>query len=137
VRGADLLFCPMHDLPQGGSALIVPGKTYEYIAAGRPILAAMPAGDARELVRSSGSGRVCGPTDVAAMRTIIGDELAALRHARGPLPVDQEILQRYARPQLAAALARLLDEVTTAPRPLGRITPRAETPTAGAGGRSA
>ena len=55
VRCADLLFCPMHDLPQGGSALIVPGKTYEYIAAGRPILAAMPAGDARELVRAAGT----------------------------------------------------------------------------------
>jgi glycosyltransferase involved in cell wall biosynthesis len=136
VRGADLLFCPMHDLPRGGSALIVPGKTYEYLAAGRPILAAMPPGDARELVRASASGRVCDPTDVAAMRTIIGDELEALRTGRGPLPVDQEILYRHARPQLAAAFARLLDEIT-APRPLGRITPRAETPTAGAGGPGA
>jgi glycosyltransferase involved in cell wall biosynthesis len=136
VRGADLLFCPMHDLPRGGSALIVPGKTYEYLAAGRPILAAMPPGDARELVRASASGRVCDPTDVAAMRTIIGDELEALRRGRGPLSVDQEILYRHARPQLAAAFARLLDEIT-APRPLGRITPRAETPTAGAGGPGA
>ena len=136
VRGADLLFCPMHDLPAGGSALIVPGKTYEYIAAGRPILAAMPPGDARELVRASGSGRVCDPTDVAAMRTIIADELAALRDGRDPLPVDQEILHRYARPQLTAELARVLDAVTAAPRPLGQTTPRAETPAARAGGRS-
>ena len=63
VRGADLLFCPMHDLPRGGSALIVPGKTYEYLAAGRPILAAMPPGDARELVRASGTaGSAIRPT---------------------------------------------------------------------------
>jgi glycosyltransferase involved in cell wall biosynthesis len=136
VRGADLLFCPMHDLPAGGSALIVPGKTYEYIAAGRPILAAMPAGDARELVRTSGTGRVCSPTDVAAMRTIIGEELEALRNGRDPLPVDQEILHRHARPQIAAELARVLDAVTAARRPLGQTTPRVETPAAGAGGRS-
>ena len=137
VRGADLLFCPMHDLPQGGSALIVPGKTYEYIAAGRPILAAMPAGDARELVRATGSGRVCDPTDVAAMRTIIGDELEAQRNGRGPLagrPGDPPALRASAARGRARAAARRGHD---APRPPGRITPRAETPTAGAGGRSA
>ena len=122
--------CPPAD------ALIVPGKTYEYIAAGRPILAAMPPGDARELVRASGTGRVCDPTDVAAMRTVISDQLDALRNGREPSPVDPEILRRYARPQLTAELARVLDTVTTASRPLGQNTPRAETPAAGAGGRS-
>ena len=40
MRGADLLFLPMQDLPHGVRATIVPGKTYEYLAAGRPILAA-------------------------------------------------------------------------------------------------
>jgi glycosyltransferase involved in cell wall biosynthesis len=137
VRGADLLFCPMHDLPRGGQALIVPGKTYEYIATGRPILGAMPAGDARELVRAAGTGRVCDPTDVAAMRTIIGEELGAQRSGHDNTPVDQGMLRRYARPQLTAALARLLDEVVAAPRPQGRITLRAATPAAGAGGGGA
>jgi glycosyltransferase involved in cell wall biosynthesis len=137
VRGADLLFCPMHDLPAGGSALIVPGKLYEYLAAARPILAAMPPGDARDLAQAAGTGRVCAPTDVPAMRQIICDELAALRCGRVPRTVDRELLQRYARPQLAAALARLLDDVTRTRRSLGQITPRAEAPAAGRGGRSA
>lgn len=137
VRGADLLFCPMHDLPAGGHALIVPGKTYEYLAAARPILAAMPPGDARELVQAGGTGRVCAPADVAAMRKIVSEELAALRSGRGQVQVDQELLAWYARPELAARLARLLDDVTTSRRPAGRITPRAGEPTAGAGGRSA
>ena len=137
VRGADLLFCPMHDLPAGGSALIVPGKAYEYLAAGRPILAAMPPGDARELVRAAGTGLVCGPSDAAGMRRIVSEELAALRSGGAPLAVDHDLLGRYTRPYLAARLASLLDDVTTAHRPLGRTTLRAEAPTAGAGGRSA
>jgi hypothetical protein len=125
----------MHDLPAGGSALIVPGKLYEYLASERPILAAMPPGDARDLARAAGTGRVCAPTDVAGMRQIICDELESLRGGRVSPPVDPELLHRYARPQLAAALARLLDDVTHTRQSLGRITPR--TTPAGQGGRSA
>ena len=47
VRSADLLLLPMQDLPAGTRAGLVPGKTYEYLASGRPILAAVPEGDAR------------------------------------------------------------------------------------------
>ena len=50
LSSADLLFLPMHDLPKGARATIVPGKTYEYLASGRPILAAVPDGDARDLL---------------------------------------------------------------------------------------
>ena len=137
VRGADLLFCPMHDLPSGGSALIVPGKTYEYLASGRPVLAAMPPGDARDLVRAAGTGLVCGPGDVAGLRRIVTEQLAALRRRETAPQVDRELLLRYTRPHLAAKLAALLDDVSTPHRPLGRPTPRAEMPAAGAGGRSA
>jgi glycosyltransferase involved in cell wall biosynthesis len=137
VRGADLLFCPMHELPEGGSALIVPGKTYEYLAAARPILAAMPPGDARDLVLEAGTGRVCAPSDVAGMRRIIADEFAAMQAGRAPQAVAQALLARYTRPNLASRLAGLLDDVTSTRRPLGRPTLQAETPTAGAGGRSA
>ena len=42
ISSADLLFLPMHELPEGTSARIVPCKTYEYLASGRPVLAAVP-----------------------------------------------------------------------------------------------
>ncbi len=47
IVSADLLFLPMHSLR--GRAGLVPAKTYEYLGSGRPILAAVPDGDAREL----------------------------------------------------------------------------------------
>ena len=50
LRSADLLFLPMHDLPEGRRATIVPGKTYEYLASRRLILAVVPDGDARDLL---------------------------------------------------------------------------------------
>ena len=50
MRSADLLFLPMHDLPPGTRASLIPYKTYEYLAAGRPILAAVPDGDVRDML---------------------------------------------------------------------------------------
>jgi hypothetical protein len=55
IRLADLLFLPMRDLPPGVRVTIVPGKTYEYLASRRPILAAVSDGDARDLLESGGA----------------------------------------------------------------------------------
>jgi len=71
VRAADLLFLPMPDLPAGRRSRIVPGKTYEYIAAARPILAAVPEGDAKDFVTSCGMGLTCKPGDVQGMVSIL------------------------------------------------------------------
>ena len=43
---------------------IVPGKTYEYLAARRAILAAVPEGDAKDYVARAGNAQVCEPADV-------------------------------------------------------------------------
>jgi glycosyltransferase involved in cell wall biosynthesis len=61
-------------LPEaGGRGRTVPsGKIYEYIAAERPILAAVPTdGVAAELVRRAGAGVVVAPDDIAALRSAI------------------------------------------------------------------
>src|SRR5205823_1977284 len=67
IRTADLLFLPMHNLPAGKRSRIVPGKTYEYMATGRPILAAVPEGDARDYLEKSGTAFICKPDDVDHM----------------------------------------------------------------------
>jgi hypothetical protein len=40
IRTADLLFLPMHNLPSGTRSRIVPGKSYEYMAAEREVQSA-------------------------------------------------------------------------------------------------
>ena len=110
LRSADLLFLPMHDLPPGRRSSIVPGKTYEYLASGRPILAAVPPGDARDLLRRAGA-LVCAPSDSGAMADAIEGE--ARRGVQGPRRSDPDpnLLAGYERRHLARRLASVLDAV--------------------------
>jgi glycosyltransferase involved in cell wall biosynthesis len=112
MRSADLLFLPMHDLPPGMRARIVPGKTYEYLATGRPILAAVPDGDARDLLARAGGVTLCRPSDAAAMARAIAARIDDGGGARDMAP-----LRRFERSALTAELAGLFDRV------LGRRVP--------------
>jgi glycosyltransferase involved in cell wall biosynthesis len=92
---------------------VLSGKVFEYIAAGRPILAVVPPdGAAAQLIRETGSGVVAPPDDVEAIKSALV-ELHA-RFADGGLPSvelsahDEERLSRRARVE---EMAQLLEEV--------------------------
>ena len=109
TRSADLLFLPMQKLPPGRRSTTVPGKTYEYIASGRPILAAVPEGDARDILRATGTAQICDPDDTHAMTEAIG---SAFKHwERGdPAPTpDPAVVARYDRRRIAGIFAETFD----------------------------
>jgi glycosyltransferase involved in cell wall biosynthesis len=88
---------------------VLSGKVFEYIAAGRPILAVVPPdGAAAELIRETGSGFVVAPDDVEGIRAALV-ELHA-RFTNGGLSGvelakrDEERLSRRARVEEMAAL---------------------------------
>jgi glycosyltransferase involved in cell wall biosynthesis len=114
VRSAGLLFLPMYDLPPGRRARIVPGKAYEYLASGRPILAAIPDGDARDLMEASEGVHVCRPTDVDGMAAAIRRELDRPEDQRAQTVDRGELLAPYERRRLTARLAATFDEVLAA-----------------------
>lgn len=111
LRSADLLFLPMHDLPAGRRATIVPGKTYEYLAARRPILAAVPDGDARDLLAHTPTATLCRPADVDAIAAAIRAGIE--RKERGaPLPdPPRRLLEQFERSRLSGRLAAVFDGV--------------------------
>lgn len=111
MRSADLLFLPMHDLPEGGRAGIVPCKTYEYLASGRPILAAVPNGDVRDLLSEAGNAFLCRPSDVHGLRRIIAEQLERFWSGRpAPMP-DPAVLARFEPRKLVQQLAHVFDAV--------------------------
>jgi glycosyltransferase involved in cell wall biosynthesis len=112
VRTADLLFLPMHDLPVGVRATVVPGKTYEYIASGRPILAAVPDGDARDLLAATGTAALCRPKDSNAMATAIIETYERSRAGHPGQSPNEGVLRRHEYRSLAGELAAVFDRLT-------------------------
>lgn len=110
MRSADLLFLPMQDLPPGRRSSTVPGKTYEYLAAGRPILGAVPEGDTRDILKRAGHS-VCGPGDTEA----IADAISVAARTLGDdavLPHDYwEVVHRFERRELARRLVEVVEQV--------------------------
>lgn len=84
------------------------GKLFEYLAAGRPILALATANEAQRIVTLTGTGLTVAPTDeeaiVGALRDIAGGALA-----RGYRPRRGE-LERFTYPGPAQAVAELVEQ---------------------------
>jgi glycosyltransferase involved in cell wall biosynthesis len=90
---------------------VLSGKVFEYLAAGRPILAVVPPdGAAADLIRETGAGVVVAPDDVAGIRAAL-EELHG-RFVNGGLEAvqlsaqDRDRLSRRARVEELAELLR-------------------------------
>jgi glycosyltransferase involved in cell wall biosynthesis len=109
MQSADLLYLPMQGLPPGTRATIVPGKTYEYLASGTAILAAVPEGDARDLLTEAGKTWAVPPGD----RSAIGAAIVAAAQGSEPERPERSptVLLRYERRHLTSRLAATLELV--------------------------
>jgi glycosyltransferase involved in cell wall biosynthesis len=101
-------------LPEAGGrgTGVIPGKVFEYVAAERPILAAVPPGGAAaKLIDEIGAGIVAPVDDVDALRAALV-ELHA-RWKRGELSVElaPDVRERLSRRARVAELAELVQEL--------------------------
>ncbi len=90
----------------GGDATSVPGKVYEYLALGRPVLSLTEGGATERLLGRLGADRFCGrigdPASIAA-------SLDRLREEPWPAPLGETELAPYTRRTVAERMAQLLD----------------------------
>jgi glycosyltransferase involved in cell wall biosynthesis len=102
-------------LPEaGGRGKTVPsGKIFEYLAAERPILAAVPPdGVAAQLVREAGAGIVVPPDDVDSISTALDGLVKRWRAgALDGSPLDPELRERLSRRTRTRELAELLESL--------------------------
>jgi len=103
-------------LPEaGGRGRVVPsGKIFEYLAAERPILAAVPpSGAAAALVREAGAGIVVAPDDVRGQREALASLVARWRAGRlDGTALDDALRERLSRQKRVEELADLLWSLT-------------------------
>jgi len=105
-----LLLIPEAD---GRGRGVLSGKVFEYVAVGRPILAAVPPdGAAAELIRETGAGVVVPPDDPAAIRAALEGLHARWREDGLPdVQLDEEWRTRLSRRTRVEEMATLLHGV--------------------------
>jgi len=108
MMAADALFLPLHDIPRGCRSRIVPGKTYEYLAAGKPIIAAVPEGDVRDLINELDAGVVTEPSDVDGIARAIRDLARGVWSSPAP---RHDAINRFESRQQARVLSSYLRRV--------------------------
>ncbi|MCX7719362.1 MAG: glycosyltransferase [Candidatus Sumerlaeaceae bacterium] len=78
-------------------------KIFEYLAAGRPILAVTPPGALADTVRRSGAGVVAAPDDIFAIK----ERLYDLFNGRARFQPDSEYIAQFHRRALAGQMAKV------------------------------
>jgi glycosyltransferase involved in cell wall biosynthesis len=95
------------------SAEIVPGKVYEYLGVGRPVIALAPRGSAIErLLDETRAGITAPQDDVAAIASIIDTFIARWKDGQTILSPDVHEVQKYERRAAAHQLAHILHGIT-------------------------
>lgn len=115
VRSADALLLPMFSTANPSERIAyASGKVFEYMAAGKPILALAQEGDAKDLAVGSGLGVAVPPRDVDAIRDAIARLYDDWSSGRRTLSPKEEFIRGFTRERLAGQLAEVLDAAAAA-----------------------
>ncbi len=111
------------DVRYEGLNVTTPGKLYEYLASGRPVLVLSPEGVTADLVREARAGWVVRPDDPRDLRETIARIYDDWAHGR-PMPrPSPDVTAQYDRGRTTVRLAELLQAIVAewnarAPQPL-------------------
>jgi len=106
---ADLLLL-LQDSPDTES--LVPAKLFEYLRAGRPVLAVGRPGASAELLATVGGGWASDPRVRGALRSGLSRAYRAWQEGTlGQTAADPTVLKRFSRQQLTAELASRFDSL--------------------------
>ncbi len=95
---------------------ILPGKTFEYMRLGKPILALGPEdGEVARLLKETGSGRVIGYQDEAAIYRQLKNLIGSTGTETGKQISDTSRIERFSRRHLTGELAALFESICLPP----------------------
>ena len=86
-----------------------PGKAYEYIGAGKPILGCVPEGFLKSTILEAG-GKVVAPDDVGGIKSAIEEYFALFerKELKGPKP---DVVAKYSRVNLTGQLVKIFESL--------------------------
>jgi glycosyltransferase involved in cell wall biosynthesis len=123
--GSDVLL--LIAFPGDDGQNLVPTKLFDYLGAGRPMLALLPDGQAADVVRQARAGDVVGPDDVGAIKDLILRLHARWKQGALSLLADREMVKRCTIREIARQFSTILDDMVGAAGPNSHQT-QAERP---------
>lgn len=114
---ADGLCLLLSDVP--GAERVVPAKLFEYLAAGRELLAIVPEGETARLVRGIHPASHLLPADVEGICSWLAAQIASVetdRKSWQPDSLDRPEIRQFSREQETGQLAELLNETVSSRR---------------------
>jgi glycosyltransferase involved in cell wall biosynthesis len=111
---ADVLLVHLKDDPL--FKITIPHKVFTYLAAGKPVLAAI-SGDAAALVESAGAGITCPPSNGEALASAVREFLAMTEDERAALGQRgrETACRSYSRPHLVEQIEAMCADVCSMP----------------------
>lgn len=107
-RSAILLLI-INDTPN--AKVILPGKLFEYMASGRPILCIGPYdGDSAKVISSTNAGKVIHKDDLQDMVDYLRKAYLSFKNSESV--VDTRNIDKYSREQLTGEMAQLLNKIS-------------------------
>ncbi len=108
---ADILLLVIGASP--GSEFVVTGKIFEYLAAGKPVLALVPHGAAANLIRETRSGVVVHPGDVQQISNTLVEMYTLWEQGHLTIHPDQSLIANFDRRNLTADLVGVLEDISS------------------------
>jgi glycosyltransferase involved in cell wall biosynthesis len=106
VESTDYLLLTMADGPS------LPGKLFEYLAMGKPVLAISPLdGEVARILRRTGAGRCVAPTDMQGIRNLLLDVYHHKQQGSNGFRPDWNEIQRFERQRLAGEFGTLIRNI--------------------------
>jgi glycosyltransferase involved in cell wall biosynthesis len=107
ITSASLLLLPINDTPN--SAGVIPGKLFEYMGSGRPILGIGPLnGDSATILNATKAGEMIDYLDLGKMKKVISEWYG--KHQADDLTIKSNGVSNYSRENLAAKYAALIND---------------------------
>jgi len=111
IKNADVNLLVLPGREKGGSGIFT-GKIFEYLGAGRPVLALVPPGIAADLINSAGAGVVADPDNPEEIQKAFLKLFQQYSSDSLKVTVAPEILKKFERRNLAGQLAEIFNEAS-------------------------
>lgn len=113
LRECDVLFLPLETSRNRNRPLFIPGKLYEYLRVGKPILGLMTKSDCSTILHSSGLGLTCSPVDTRQIAKSIAYLIKNENHLKDIFVPNVQEINKYGFEIIGRYIAEIFDQTET------------------------